>query len=195
MGALRRARDTATERVEGASTLARADRIVRVGRSTSWSRPASCGLRSHRTATVTGPSAGDLVELPGDLLHADVWYAVELSSQRRDWLPPMFAWRAGLTEGGTRGARPAAALLAAVMRVCRRGFAATLPSLPTLKGSRVHCVWVGPWLHFIVLGLGVAFSPPPDLAARASAFPWTPAGARGRRCCGATAAWPAGPIG
>ena len=43
--------------------------------------------------------AGDLTwSCRETLLHAaDCWYAVELASQRRDWLPSMLAWRAGLT--------------------------------------------------------------------------------------------------
>jgi hypothetical protein len=48
--------------------------------------------------------AGDLTwSCRETLLHAaDCWYAVELSSQRRTWLPPLLAWRAGLTPQGDR---------------------------------------------------------------------------------------------
>ena len=45
------------------------------------------------------------------LLHAaDFWYAVELSSQSRDWLPRMLAWREGLTPEEGLAARPASRL-------------------------------------------------------------------------------------
>src|SRR5687768_7071564 len=63
--------------------------------------------------------AGDLTwSCRETLLHAaDFWYAVELSSQCRDWQPPMLAWREGLTpEEGLAAHDATAALLAAVMR-------------------------------------------------------------------------------
>jgi hypothetical protein len=61
--------------------------------------------------------AGDLTwSCRETLLHAaDFWYAVELSSQRCDWLPPMLTWRAGLTPEEGLAAHDAAALLVAVM--------------------------------------------------------------------------------
>jgi uncharacterized protein (TIGR03083 family) len=111
---------------------------------------------------------------------ADVWYAVELSSQRRDWLPPMLAWRAGLTpEEGLAAHAAAAALLAAVMRGVppeARGY----HGQPTdAEGfAAMHCDEVLVHSYDIALGLGVAFSPPPDLTRRVRdrLFPWTPAG-------------------
>src|SRR5262245_53517809 len=77
---------------------------------------AALALHLHRDWSV---HAGDLTwSCRETLLHAaDCWYAVELSSQRRDWLPPMLAWRAGLTpEEGLAAHDAAPALLAAVLR-------------------------------------------------------------------------------
>src|SRR5262252_4944566 len=63
--------------------------------------------------------AGDLTwNCRETLLHAaDVWYAVELASQRRAWLPPLLDRRTGLTpEEGLAAHDAAAVLLAAVIR-------------------------------------------------------------------------------
>jgi hypothetical protein len=126
--------------------------------------------------------AGDLTwSCRETLLHAaDCWYAVELSSQRRTWLPPLLAWRAELTpEEGLAAHDAAAALLAAVMRGMppeARGY----HGQPTdAEGfAAMHCDEVLVHGCDIAPGLGVAFSPPPALARRVRdrLFPWTPAG-------------------
>jgi hypothetical protein len=126
--------------------------------------------------------AGDLTwSCRETLLHAaDCWYAVELASQRRDWLPPLLAWRAGLTpEEGLAAHDAAAALLAAVLRGVppeARGY----HGQPTdAEGfAAMHCDEVLVHGYDIALGLGVTFVPPPALVRRVRdrLFPWTPAG-------------------
>jgi hypothetical protein len=126
--------------------------------------------------------AGDLTwSCRETLLHAaDFWYAVELSSQSRDWLPPMLKWREGLApEKGLAAHDAAASLLAAVIRGMppeARGF----HGQPTdAEGfAAMHCDEVLVHGYDIALGLGVAFLPPPDLArsVRDRLFPWAPSG-------------------
>ena len=126
--------------------------------------------------------AGDLTwSCQETLVHAaDVWYAVALASQYRDWLPPRLVWRPGLTpEEGLAAHDAAAALLAAVMRSMppeARGY----HGQPTdAEGfAAMHCDEVLVHGYDIARGLGIAFAPPPDLARRVRdrLFPWTPAG-------------------
>ena len=126
--------------------------------------------------------AGDLTwSCRATLLHAaDCWYAVELASQCRDWLPPMLAWRAGLTpEEGLAAHDAAAALLAAVMQgmpLAARGYHGQPADAEGF--AAMHCDEVLVHGYDIALGLGVAFAPPPDLVRRVRdrLFPWTPAG-------------------
>ena len=115
------------------------------------------------------------------LLHAaDFWYSVELSSQSRAWLPSMLAWREGLTpEEGLAAHDAAASLLVAVMR-------GTPPQARGYHGQHtdaegfaaMHCDEVLVHGYDIAMGLGVAFSPPLDLARRVRdrLFPWTASG-------------------
>ena len=174
------------------------ERIVRVGPEhvleSARVLRAALAPHLHRDCSVR---AGDLTwSCRETLLHAaDCWYAVELSSQRRDWLPLLLVWRAGLTpEEGLAAHDAAAALLAAMLRgvlLEARGY----HGQPTdAEGfAAMHCDEVLVHGYDITLGLGVAFSPPPDLAQRVRdrLFPWTPPlETHGQRCCGATAAWP-----
>jgi hypothetical protein len=127
--------------------------------------------------------AGDLAwSCRETLLHAaDFWYAMALASQSRAWLPPMLAWRAGLTpEEGLAAHDAAAVLLAAVIRGVppeARGYHGQLTDAEGFAAR--HCDEVLVHGYDIALGLGVAFAPPPDLARRGRArlFPWAPAGA------------------
>ena len=82
--------------------------------------------------------AGDLTwSCQETLLHAaDIWYAVELASQCRAWLPPLLAWRAGLTPAEGLAAHDAtAALLRSCCGGCRPRPVATMASPPTRQGS------------------------------------------------------------
>src|SRR5262245_25874695 len=115
------------------------------------------------------------------LLHAaDFWYAVELSSQSHDWLPPMLEWRAGLTpKEGLAAHDVAASLPVGVTR-------GVLPEARGYHGqpadaegfAAMHCDEVLVHGYDIAMGLGVVFLPPPDLARRVRdrLFPWTPSG-------------------
>jgi hypothetical protein len=129
--------------------------------------------------------AGDLTwSCQETLLHAaDVWYAMELSSQSRDWLPPLLAWRAGLTpEEGLAAYDAAAALLATVMQgvpLEARGY----HGQPTdAEGfAAMHCDEVLVHGYDIARGLGGACA--------TGCFRGPPQGTRGRRCYGAMDAW------
>ncbi len=126
--------------------------------------------------------AGDLTwSCRETLLHAaDFWYAVELSSQRPHWLPPMLKWREGLTpQEGLVAHDVAASLLATVMRGVSpeaRGY----HGQPTdAEGfAAMHCDEVLIHGYDIAIGLGVGFSPPPELVRRVRdrLFPWIPLG-------------------
>jgi hypothetical protein len=112
--------------------------------------------------------AGDLTwSCRETLLHAaDVWYAVELASQRRAWRPPLLDWRTGLTpEEGLAAHDAAAALLAAVIRGMPPE-ACSYHGQPTDADgfAAMHCDEVLVHGYDIALGLGIAFAPPPDLA-------------------------------
>ena len=128
--------------------------------------------------------AGDLTwSCRETLLHAaDCWYAVELASQCRDWLPRLLAWRAGLTPAEGLAAHDAAALLAAVLWGVppeARGY----HGQPTdAEGfAAMHCDEVLVHGYDIALGLGVACA--------TGCFRGPPRATPGRHCCGAMAAW------
>jgi hypothetical protein len=105
--------------------------------------------------------AGDLTwSCRETLLHAaDCWYAIELSSERRDGLPPLRVWRAGLTpEEGLAAHDAAASLLAAVLRGVppeARGYHGQLTDAEGF--AAMHCDEVRVHGDDIALGLGVLY--------------------------------------
>ena len=157
-----------------------AERIVRVGPEhvleSARVLRAALAPHLHRDWSVR---AGELTwSCRETLLHAaDCWYAVELSSQRRDGLPPLLVWRAGLTPEEELAAHDAAAsLLAAVLRGVppeTRGYHGQLTDAEGC--AAMHCDEVLVHGYDIALGLGVAFEPPSDLVQRVRdrLFPWT----------------------